>query len=242
MADGAHTPQHARGGRGKIAVAVVLVVAAVVGGAVLFTKNDSSVTTNPSGSGTTVAPETPELTFTIAKVLPIPVTPTQKPKKLAPAAKTAGDAAVDVIDTIYTEGFLDPSSWNGGDYSDAWTQFTDDAATQAEAHADILTAGSTAGDLYTTITPEKALVKPRVLMDDAGKAVSVEAVVTFTAKGMHDDGSFTLFKSTGHYFLRRDGSAWKVVAFQVHREDSEQHIASPSSSATASSEPTGSPS
>jgi hypothetical protein len=227
----------------KIVVAVLLVVAAVVAGAVLFTRDDNSgPTTNASGSGTTVAPETPELTFKIEKALPIRVTPTQSPKKLAAAATAAGDSAVDVIDTIYTEGYLDPSSWDGGNYDDAWTQFTDDTATQAEAHADVLTAGPAAGDAYTTIEPAKALVKPRVLMDDAGKAVSVEAVVTFTAKGMHDDGSFTLFKSTGHYFLKRDGSDWKVVAFQVHRDDSEQPAPSPSAGATASSAPTGSPS
>jgi hypothetical protein len=226
----------------KIVVAVLIVVAAVVVGAVLFTRDDSSATTNPSGSGTTVAPETPELKFRIEKALAIRVTPTQSPTKLAAAATTAGDDAVDVIDTIYTEAFLDPSSWDGGNYDDAWAQFTDDAATQAEANADVLTAGPAAGDAYTTIEPAKALAKPRVLMDDAGKAVSVEAVVTFTAKGMHDDGSFTLFKSTGHYFLRRDGSDWKVVAFQVHRDDTEEPAPSPSAGATASSEPTGSPS
>jgi hypothetical protein len=226
----------------KIVVAVLLVVAAVVAGAILLTRDDSTTTTNPSGSGTAVAPETPELTFKIEKVLPIRVTPTQSPKKLAAAATAAGADAVDVIDTIYTEGYLDPSSWDGGNYDDAWTQFADDAAAQAEAHADVLTAGLEAGDTYTTIQPAKALVKPRVLMDDAGKAVSVEAVVTFTAKGMHDDGSFTLFKSTGHYFLRRDGSDWKVVAFQVHRDDSEEPAPSPSAGGTSSSAPTGSPS
>ncbi len=225
----------------KIVVGVLVLVAAVVVGAVLFTRDDSSATTNPSG-GTTVAAETPELTFTVEKALAIRVTPTQSPKKLAAAATTAGDDAVDVIDTIYTEAFLDPSSWDGGNYDDAWAQFTDDAATQAEANADILTAGPAAGDAYTTIEPAKALAKPRVLMDDAGKAVSIETVVTFTAKGMHDDGSFTLFKSTGHYFLRRDGSDWKVVAFQVHRDDTEEPAPSPSAGATASSEPTGSPS
>jgi hypothetical protein len=227
----------------KIVVAVVLVVAAVVASAVLFTRDDNSgATTNASGSGTTVAPETPDLTFKIEKALPIRVTPTQSSKKLAAAATAAGDGAVDVIDTIYTEGYLDPSSWDGGNYDDAWAQFADDAATQAEAHADVLTAGPAAGDAYTTIEPAKAIVKPRVLMDDAGKAVSVEAVVTFTAKGMHDDGSFTLFKSTGHYFLRRDGSDWKVVAFQVHRDDSEEPAPSPSAAGTASSGPTESPS
>jgi hypothetical protein len=71
-------------------------------------------------------------------------------------------------------------------------------------------------------------------MDDAGKPVSVEAVVTFTAKGMHEDGSFTLFKSTGHYFLRRDGSDWTVIAYDVRRADSEETAPSPSAGGSAS--------
>jgi hypothetical protein len=223
-----------------IAVAVLVVAAVVVGGVVLFGGDDNGATTNPSGGGTGVEPGTPDLTFKVEKVLAIPVTPAQSPKKLAGAAQAAGDDAVDVIDTIYTEGFLDPSSWNGGNYDDAWSQFTDDAATQAQADADTLTAGPAAGDTYTTIEPAKATLKPRVLMDDAGKALSVEAVVTFWAKGQHDDGSFTLFKSTGSFFLRRDGSTWKVVAFNVHRDDTEKPA--PSASGSASPGSTESPS
>jgi hypothetical protein len=221
-------------------VAVLVLVAAIVGGIVLFGGDDNGATTNPSGGGTDVAPKTPDLTFKVEKVLAIPVTPAQTPKKLAAAAQAAGDDAVDVIDTIYTEGFLDPSSWNGGNYDDEWSQFTEDAAAQAEADADTLTAGPAAGDTYTTIEPAKATLKPRVLMDDAGKALSVEAVVTFWAKGQHDDGSFTLFKSTGSYFLRRDGSTWKVVAFQVHRDDTEKPA--PSASGSPSPGSTESPS
>jgi hypothetical protein len=136
-----------------------------------------------------------------------------------------------VIDTIYTEGFLDPSSWRGGEYDEAWAQFSDAATGRAEDSAQALTAGSSAGDAYTTIEPAKATVRPRVLVDDAGRPVSVAAVVFFSAKGVHQDGSYTLFKSTGQYFLRRDGSEWKVVAFDVRRADDEKKApASPSAS------------
>jgi hypothetical protein len=224
-----------------IVVAAVVLVAAVVGGVLLFGSDDGP-TTNPSGVGTHVEPGTPDLTFKVERAVAIPLTPAQTPKDLADAAKAAGDSAVGVIDTIYTEAFLDPSSWDGGDYGDAWSQFTDDAATRAEAQADVLTAGSAAGDLYTTIEPEQASLQPRVLMDGEGKAVSVEAVVTFWAKGIHDDGSFTLFKSTGHYFLRHDGSDWKVMAFDVHRDDSEEPAPSPTATGSAATGPTGSPS
>jgi hypothetical protein len=231
LADGAHTPQRSRGGVAKVVVVVLVVAAVVVGVIVFFNAKGSTVTTNPDGGGTAVAPETPDFDFKVAKAVAIPVTAGQTPKKLAAAAGTAAKGAVAVMDTVYTEGFLDPSSWEGGDYDDAWSQFTDDAAARAESATDTLTAGSAAGVAYDTIEPAKATVRPRVLMDDAGKAVSVVAVVFFSAKGVHDDGSYTLFKSTGQYFLRRAGSAWKVVAFDVRRADSEKEApASPSAS------------
>ena len=212
----------------------MVVAAAVVGGIVFFGNDGSSVTTNPGGGGTVVDPTTPELTFKVTKAVAIPVTAGQTPKKLAGAASDAADGAVDVMDTVYTEGFLDPSSWEGADYDDAWTQFTDDAAAQAESEADTLTAGSDAGAAYDLIEPAKATVRPRVLVDDAGKPLSVVALVYFSAKGMHDDGSYTLFKSTGQYFLERDGSHWTVVAFDVRRADSEKEApASPSPSGTS---------
>jgi hypothetical protein len=236
LADGAHTPQRSRGGVAKIAAVVVVVAAAAVGGIVFFGNDGSSETTNPDG-GTDVHPTTPELTFKVAKAVAIPVTAGQTPKKLAGAASGAADGAVDVVDTIYTEGFLDPSSWEGADYDDAWTQFTDAAAAQAESEADTLTAGSDAGATYDLIEPAKATVRSRVLVDDAGKPVSVVALVYFSAKGMHDDGSYTLFKSTGQYFLERDGSDWTVVAFDVRRADSEKEApATPSASGASPTE------
>jgi hypothetical protein len=139
------------------------------------------------------------------------------------------------MDTVYTEGFLDPNSWDGGSYDDEWTQFAKDAAAKAKADADTLNAGPSAGDTYTTIEPAKSTVRPRVLVDDQGRPVSVVAIVFFSAKGMHDDGSYTLFKSTGQYFLRRDGSAWKVVAYDVHRADAEKEAKAPATSSSGSS-------
>jgi hypothetical protein len=221
LAEGAHSPRRSGGGA-KIALVLIVVAAAGVGGVLFLMGNGSTVTTDPSGGGTPVDPKTPAFDFKVAKAVAVPVTAAQTPKKLAGAAAGAATGAVAVMDTIYTEGFLDPSSWGGGDYDDAWSQFSDAAVERAEDHADTLTAGSSAGDAYTVIEPAKATVRPKVLMDDAGRPVSVVAVVFFSAKGTHDDGSYTLFKSTGQYFLRRDGSDWKVVAFDVRRADAEK--------------------
>ena len=225
----------------KIVVALVVIAAAVVGGVLLFGDDGTTATTNPGGGGTEVAAETPDLTFNASKPVVVTVTAAQRPKTLAAGAQAASKRAVAVLDTVYTEAFLDPSSWDGGSYDDAWTQFTDEAGARAEAQADSLTAGSAAGDTYARIEPLKATVCPRVLVDETGKPLSVVAQVYFTAEGMHDDGTSTLFKSTGQFFLEPGGNTWRVVAFDVRRADKERK-APPSPSTSEGSSPSESPS
>jgi len=225
----------------KILVAVVVIAAAVVGGVVVFGGDGNTTTTGPSGSGTAVDPTTPELTFTTAKAKVVTVTPAQHPKALADAAEAASGDAVAAIDTVYTEGFLDPSSWEDGDYDDAWSVFTDAAGGRAEADVDALTAGTEAGSAYDTIEPVKATMRPRVIVDDRGRAVSVAAVVYFAARGVHADGSYTLFKSTGQYFLEPADGGWRIVAFDVRRADAEKDAPSTSTSTGGGSDPSATP-
>jgi hypothetical protein len=232
LAEGAHSPQKKSRTPAIVAIGAVVVVALVVGGIVLLSGGDGQTMTSPHG-GTTVAVTTPDFDFKTAKVVAIP-TAGQTPKKLTAAATGASKQAVVVLDALYTEGFLDPSSWDDASYDDVWAQFEKDAATEAQSHAGALTAGSAAGDAYTTIEPAKGTVKPRVLMDPKGQPLSVVAIVYFTAKGMHDDGSYTLFKSTGQYFLRRDAGGWKITAFEVSRKDAEKAAPSPTSTGGAS--------
>jgi hypothetical protein len=232
LAEGAHSPKKRSRTRAFVAIGAVVVVALVVGGIVVFGGADD-VQTKTSTGGTQVAPSTPNFDFKTAKAVAIP-TGTQTPKKLKAAATGASRQAVLVLDAVYTEGFLDPNSWNDASYGDVWAQFRKDAATEAESHVDTLTAGSTAGDSYSTIEPAKATIRPRVLMDPKGQPLSVLAIVYFSAKGMHEDGSYTLFRSTGQYFLQKDGSDWKITSFQVSRKDAKKAAPSPTSSGSVS--------
>jgi hypothetical protein len=235
LANGAHTSTtQKRVGVAKIAIAVVVIAAIVVGGKLLFGGDDG---TTDEGR-TPVSDDTPAFDFKVAKAVVVPVSEEQKRKKLEAAATAASDRAVAVMDTIYTETFLDPSSWKGADYDDAWTQFTQDAATEAEADTDTLTAGTGAGDSYDTIEPIKGEVKPRVLVDEKGQPISVMASVSFSAQGAHGDGTYTLFKSSGQFFLRQVDDVWKVVAFQVRRADSEETAPPSSAGGSGSAGPT----
>jgi hypothetical protein len=235
LANGAHTSTtQKRVGVAKIAIAVVVIAAIVVGGKLLFGGDDG---TTDEGR-TPVSDDTPAFDFKVAKAVVVPVSEEQKRKKLEAAATAASDRAVAVMDTIYTETFLDPSSWKGADYDDAWTQFTQDAATEAEADTDTLTAGTGAGDSYDTIEPIKGEVKPRVLVDEKGQPISVVASVSFSAQGAHGDGTYTLFKSSGQFFLRQVDGVWTVVAFQVRRADSEETAPPSSAGGSGSAGPT----
>ncbi|MEP6477045.1 MAG: hypothetical protein ABJC60_07205 [Actinomycetota bacterium] len=218
----------------KIAIAVAVIGAVVVGGNLVFGGSDEKP--GPNGT-TTVDPTTPSFDFRVSPALVVPVSDEQKRKKLEAAATAASTEVAAVMDTIYTESFLDPSSWDGAHYDDAWAQFTEDAATQAQADADMLTAGTGAGDSYDTIEPVSGKLKPRVLVDEKGQPLSIMAAVSFSARGVHADGTSTLFKSSGRFFLRKIGDGWKVVAFQVRRADSEETAppSTPSGSATPES-------
>jgi hypothetical protein len=233
LANGAHTSTtQKRVGVAKIAIAVVVIAGIVVGGKLLFGGDDAA-----TEGRTPVSDDTPAFDFKVAKAVVVPVSEEQKRKKLEGAATAASDRAVAVMDTIYTETFLDPSSWKGADYDDAWTQFTQDAGAEAQADTDTLTAGTGAGDSYDTIEPIKGVVKPRVLVDEKGQPISVMASVSFSAQGVHGDGTYTLFKSSGQFFLRQVDDVWTVVAFQVRRADSEE-TAPPSSAGSGSAGPT----
>jgi hypothetical protein len=238
LANGTHSStSRTRVSIAKIAIAVVVIAGIVVGGNLLFNGEDGPLTAT---DGTHTAVDTPLFEFKVAKTVVVPVSDNQNRKKLEGPATAASDKAVAVMDTFYTESFLDPSSWQEASYDDAWSQFTQDAAAEAEADTDTLTAGTAAGDSYDTITPVRGTVKPRVLVDDQGRPVSVVASVTFSADGAHSDGTYTLFQSTGQFFLRQIGDVWKVVAFQVRRADSEETAPTPSPSGSGSAEPTGS--
>jgi hypothetical protein len=236
LANGAHSSNSGRRvGLAKIAIAVVVIAAVVVGGNLLF--GGTGETTTGKEGGTEVDPKTPPFDFKVAKTVLVLVSVDQNRKKLDGPAAAASDEAAAVMDTIYTESFLDPSSWDGANYDELWTQFTDDAATQAQTDTDTLTAGTSAGDSYDTIDPVRGALRPRVLVDEKGQPVSVVASVAFSAQGAHADGSYTLFRSSGQFFLRKVGDAWKVVAFEVRRADSEETAPSPSVSGSAT-EPT----
>ena len=187
---------------------------------------------------------TPAFDFKGSKARAIPTVATQVAKKLKAPAAAAAKQTTAVIDTLYTEAFLDPGNWTNGSYDSALEVFDAGAAGRAKVDLASLTAGASAGDTYDDIQPGRGLISSQVLIDAKGQAISVVAKVTFTAKGTNKDGTITLFVSESQYFLRRVGSGWRVVAYDVRRDDKvKQPPASPTTSSAGGSgslAPTGS--
>src|SRR5207247_1514740 len=142
----------------------------------------------------------PEFSFDLGKALPIPTVEGANVKKLRAPAADAQASASDVIDTFYTEAFLDPSNWRDGSYDDVFTAFRSDAASQAQNDLGALTAGSV-GDTFSKITPAHSTLKTNVLMDSKGQPASMVAIVKFVAKGTAIGGGTHTFVSLGQFFL-----------------------------------------
>lgn len=136
-----------------------------------------------------------------------------------------------VIDELWTDGFLDPANWREGDYEEFFALFADDAAAAAQSNVDVLTLGANAGDEYERVTPDRGGIEYTVLFDRDNNPDTVTARVRFYATAELNDGTSVAIVSAGQLFLQnRDG--WKVVAFDVRRND---HEATPTATPSGAS-------
>lgn len=186
-----------------IAVALVAVVALI---AVALVRMGGD-----SGSGT----GTSSLRFQIGTV------------KVARVGGEVGPSAADavlpeiqgVMKSFYQEAFLNPENWKQGTYDSAWQAFRPSAVEGAKVHADTLTLGADAGDVYASIEPRTSLFGLRVLMNKQGKPLSAFALVTFGADAETKAGEKIVVISTGRYSLAPSDDTWKITGFQVSRDD-----------------------
>ncbi|MEA2521098.1 MAG: hypothetical protein QOI81_744 [Actinomycetota bacterium] len=225
MSEGRHAAKSSRT-KPALIVGIVALVAVVVVGIIMFTSGGKS----PPGTITQGDKPIPDFTFTVAKTQAVPTRSGVKPQKLANKATTATKAAAALLDTFYTEAFLNPNVW--GKDSNAFDNFTPDAKAAAAKKLTILTAGPNAADELKNLHPVPSKLTSKVLFDDKGNAYQVMATVEFMANATLKAGGHATLVSTGQYFLKQVGGSWKVVAFEVKRADTN----------TAPPSPTGTPS
>jgi len=179
------------------------------------------------------------LGWQVSQAFPVPTNPDAKVKDSQEAADRAGRQVVDVLENLYSAGFLDANALTSGDYSAAFDVFADGARPEARKHEAVLTAG-TGADVFKHIEPTRGTVHMKVLLGASGQPVSVVGVVEFEAEAFGANGGVR-FVSQGQYFLEPLDGSWRIVSFDVKRRDVELKSESPTPSGSSSSGSSASP-
>jgi hypothetical protein len=132
------------------------------------------------------------------------------------AGEAAATATATLLSDLYTEAFLDPANWQGG-YGDVFRIFAGGARGEAKQREDVLTAGRSAGDRFERIEPVTGKLQSRILLDRLGKPILVVSLVRFRARGVGEETM--MLRSAGRYFFERVDGRWRIVSFDVERDD-----------------------
>ena len=195
-------------------------------GALVFLARDDAPTRGLGGGATSsdvASPTTPPFAFDDTSRKMVKTSPEPMGSRHRQASIAAATEAEDALTDLYTEGFLDPANWSQGSYADAFGGFARGARDQAETHPGPFTAGPGAGDRYERIEPKSGRIATRILLDRQGAPVLLVSVVRFSAIAMGSDE--VVFRSVGQYFFERVGRAWKIVSFDVTRNDGPRRAA-----------------
>jgi hypothetical protein len=213
-----------------IGIGVGVVLALAIGAFFIFRgKSSSTDGATVSGSASPTG-----FKFATAKSTGISTTAGADQKKIN---KVAAPVAVEVtsqLNTLFGEGFVNATNWKAGKYDTALAVFDTQAASSAQQQIDVLTAGSSAGATYSSIVAGDNALNIQVLVDKHNTAISAVGVFKFAAAATAKDGSIVTLQSKGQFIFANVNGTWKVVSFNVTRNDV---AASPTTAPT-----TGSPS
>jgi hypothetical protein len=162
----------------------------------------------------------PEFDFATTKSTGISTVSEFDKVALAASAEQTGVEITPTIDDLFTNAFLDPSNWREGDYEEVFAAFAPDALPAAQQNVDTLTLGTTAGDVFEKVRPDRSSLQYRVLFDQDGNPDTAVVRFTFNATAKRTDGTFLAIVSSGQLFLQ-DLDGWKITAFDVARSDAE---------------------
>lgn len=137
-------------------------------------------------------------------------------RRMRVAGLAAATTTANLLSDLYTEAFLDPSNWQGN-YTDAFRIFAGGARVEAKQREGVLTVGRSAADLIERVEPIQGKLQSRILLDRLGKPVLVVSLVRFRARAIGDET--TILRSAGRYFFERVDGRWRIVSFEVERDD-----------------------
>lgn len=208
--------------RKPLALFIVPAVLVVVGVVLLFMLGggtDSIPIIGDDGPDDTV----PEFDFTTTKTTGISTVSEFDKAALAASAEQTGAEITPTIDDLFTNAFLDPTNWREGDYEEVFAAFAPAALPAAQENVETLTLGTTAGDVFEKVRPNKSNLQYRVLFDPDGNPDTAVVRFTFNATGRRLDGTALAIASSGQLFLQ-DLDGWKITAFDIVRSDTEAEV------------------
>ena len=211
-----------------IGIGVGVAVALAIGAFFIFGKSSGST----DGSNVTGSVSPSGFAFAAAKSTGISAAAGADQKKVN---KTAAPVAVEVtsqLNTLFGEGFVNETNWKAGKYDTALTVFDAPALTAAQQQIEVLTAGASAGATYSAIVAGDNQLNIQVLVDKRNSAISAVAVFKFAALATAKDGSSVMLQSKGQFIFANVGGTWKIVSFNVTRDDA---AASPTAAPTSGS-------
>jgi hypothetical protein len=199
-------------GGGVAVLAAVVAVALILGGGVEPTQTLGSRGRSVGSSG----PSIPAFRFSPNDRSLVLTDKGKVKRRMRVAGLAAATKTASLLSALYTEAFLDPANWQGG-YGDALRVFVGGARVDAKQREDVLTAGASAADRFDRIEPIAGKLRSRIMLDRLGKPVLVVSLVRFRARGLGEET--TILRSAGTYFFERVDGRWRIVSFDVERDD-----------------------
>jgi hypothetical protein len=201
----------------------IIPAALVIGGVVLLFLLGGGTDSIPIIGGDDPDDTVPEFDFTTTKTTGIATATEFDKAALATSAEQTGAEITPTIDELFTNAFLDPTNWREGDYEEVFAAFAPAALPAAQENVETLTLGTTAGDVFEKVRPNKSNLQYRVLFDPEGNPDTAVVRFTFNATGRRLDGTALAIVSSGQLFLQ-DLDGWKITAFDVVRADTEAEV------------------
>ncbi|MGH2661478.1 MAG: hypothetical protein ACRDH8_01460 [Actinomycetota bacterium] len=203
MPTGSHRARRT-GIRLPVIAAAVAILVLLGGGAWLFFFRE--------GGNPFTGEEVAEFSFQLGKVGGAAATTGETASK-----EEMGAAAEDVretLDAMYVAGFIDPSKWENGAFTEVLEAFTDDARRRAARDLPNLTLGDDAGQV-ASVAPDVGRLSIRFLVAEGGELTAAVAATSFAAGGELKDGRPLIVQHRGSYYMHPGDDGWEIVGYQV---------------------------
>jgi hypothetical protein len=156
--------------------------------------------------------EVPEFSFELGKVggAAVAVGDTASQEEVDEAA----EGIRETLDGMYVAGFIDPSKWEDGTFSEVLEAFREDAQRRARRDLSNLTLGDDA-EHVASVTPDVGRLSIRFLVGEERELVSAVAATSFAAGGELKDGRPLIVQHRGSYYMHPGDDGWEIVGYQV---------------------------